>query len=74
MDRRLLSLLTILALGRVGYAAGPEVEYPSGFRQWARVSVIAWCRSQASRTDASMACGSAAARGIEASVGSDLGC
>ncbi|TMA35615.1 MAG: cytochrome C [Deltaproteobacteria bacterium] len=37
MDRRLLSLLTILALGRVGYAAGPEVEYPSGFRQWAHV-------------------------------------
>src|SRR5438105_14201770 len=37
MDRRLLSLLTILALGRVGYTAGPEVEYPSGFRQWAHV-------------------------------------
>jgi len=38
MNRRLLSLLTALALGRVGYAAGPmELEYPAGFRQWAHV-------------------------------------
>jgi len=38
MNRRLLPLLTVLALGRLGYAAGSaEVEYPAGFRQWAHV-------------------------------------
>ena len=38
MTRRLLLLLTVLALGRLAHAGAPtQVEYPAGFRQWAHV-------------------------------------